>query len=157
MALRQPRFRSNAGSREASGRRRGYSFLSPGADDNQHIIVEIEPWSVTARLDGQRVVQFAPPHRHANLSWWQWIPVINYWPAGASGVVTGPATKFQVNPTWNSRTSTCDYRFASSPRAAGILVCMGDGSCRLVSSGVSGTTWWAAMPPNGGEVLGSDW
>jgi prepilin-type N-terminal cleavage/methylation domain-containing protein len=94
---------------------------------------------------------------YANLSWWQWIPVINYWPAGASGVVTGPGTKFQANPTWNSRTSTCDYRFASSPRAAGILVCMGDGSCRLVSSGVSGTTWWAAMTPNGGEVLGSDW
>lgn len=94
---------------------------------------------------------------YANMSWWQWIPVINYWPAGASGVVTGPATKFQANPDFSSRTSNCDYRLASAPRASGILVAMGDGSVRTVSSGVSGATWWSAMTPTGGEVLGSDW
>ncbi len=95
---------------------------------------------------------------YANTDWWQWMPVINYWPTpSASYVLTGAATKFQDNPTWNSRSATCDYRLASSPRASGIMVCMGDGSVRMVSSGVSGQTWWAAMTPNGGEVLGSDW
>ncbi len=94
---------------------------------------------------------------YANLGWWQWIPVINYWPSGASGVITGANTKFQAAPTWDSRTSQCDYRVASSPRNYGIIVAMGDGSVRLVSSTVSGQTWWNAMTPNGGEVLGSDW
>jgi prepilin-type N-terminal cleavage/methylation domain-containing protein len=95
---------------------------------------------------------------YANTDWWQWIPVVNYWPdPNASYVLTGSATKFQANPTWNFRTATCDYRLASSPRSSGILVGMGDGSVRHVSANVSGETWWAAYTPNGGEVLGSDW
>ncbi len=28
---------------------------------------------------------------------------------------------------------------------------------RTVNPGVSGDTWWSAMTPAGGEVLGSDW
>ncbi len=95
---------------------------------------------------------------YANTDWWQWMPVINYWPdPSASFVLTGAAAKFQANPTWNSRDATCDYRLASAPRNAGILVAMGDGSVRMVGSSVSGATWWAACTPNGGEVLGSDW
>jgi prepilin-type N-terminal cleavage/methylation domain-containing protein len=38
-----------------------------------------------------------------------------------------------------------------------IQTAMGDGSVRSVSSGVSNLTWWSALTPNGGEVLGSDW
>jgi prepilin-type N-terminal cleavage/methylation domain-containing protein len=34
---------------------------------------------------------------------------------------------------------------------------MADGSVRSVSAGVSAATWWAALTPNGGEVLGNDW
>jgi len=34
---------------------------------------------------------------------------------------------------------------------------LGDGSVRGVSSSVSSTTWWSAVTPNAGEVLGSDW
>ena len=95
---------------------------------------------------------------YANTDWWQWMPVFNYWPDPRAGyVLTGAATKFQVNPTWNSRDATCDYRLASAPRSAGILVCMGDGSVKMVGAGVSGDTWWAACTPNGGEVLGTDW
>ena len=95
---------------------------------------------------------------YANTDWWQWIPVVNYWPnPTAAFVLRGDATKFQVNPTWNSRAANCDYRLASAPRSSGILVCMGDGSNRFISNGVSGTTWWAAMTANGGEVLGNDW
>ena len=40
---------------------------------------------------------------------------------------------------------------------AGILVGLGDGSGRLVSASVSPDTWAAALTPDGGEVLGSDW
>jgi prepilin-type N-terminal cleavage/methylation domain-containing protein len=98
------------------------------------------------------------PYANAG-SWYQWMPVINYWPSGASsaGYITGAATRPQFNPTWNSRSAQCDYRLASAPRSAGIMVCMGDGSIRMVASSISGDTWWAAMTPDGGEVLGSDW
>jgi prepilin-type N-terminal cleavage/methylation domain-containing protein len=97
------------------------------------------------------------PYANAG-SWFQWMPVINYYDNfAASYAITGAATKPQYNPTWNSRTSTCDYRLASSPRSSGIMVGMGDGSVRFVNSSVTGETWWAAMTPTGGEVIGSDW
>jgi prepilin-type N-terminal cleavage/methylation domain-containing protein len=98
------------------------------------------------------------PYANAG-SWYQWMPTINYWPNGASspGYLTGAATKFQVNPTWNSASGNCDYRLASAMGSGGILVGMGDGSVRTVAPGVSGDTWWAASTPAGGEVLGADW
>ena len=98
------------------------------------------------------------PYANAG-SWYQWMPVFNYWPNGSSsdGYIDGAATKPQFNPTWNSRNATCDYRLASAPRSSGIMVCMGDGSIRMVSSGISGVTWWGALTPDGGEVLGNDW
>ena len=65
----------------------------------------------------------------------------------------GPNSKFQLSPTQ----TTCDPTVASTHHDAGILTCLGDGSVRLVSGGVSGQTWWYAMTPNGGEVLGPDW
>jgi prepilin-type N-terminal cleavage/methylation domain-containing protein len=86
---------------------------------------------------------------YANLSWWEWMPMFEY-------AITGPASKFQVNPTWATRDSTCDYRLASSPRSAGILAGFADGGARLVNGSVSGTTWWALCTPNGGEVIGED-
>jgi hypothetical protein len=36
-------------------------------------------------------------------------------------------------------------------------VAMGDGSARFINNSISGTTWWAACTPDGGETLGSDW
>jgi prepilin-type N-terminal cleavage/methylation domain-containing protein len=68
----------------------------------------------------------------------------------------GPNSKFQVSP--NPYQTACDIDVASTSHgASGILVGLGDGSVRLVNQAVSGTTWWYAMTPNGGEVLGQDW
>jgi hypothetical protein len=44
-----------------------------------------------------------------------------------------------------------------SPHTGGIQVGLGDGSVRFVSQGVSSTTWWFAITPNRGDVLGADW
>ncbi len=98
------------------------------------------------------------PYANAS-SWYEWMPVINYWLNGASstGYLTGAATKFQTNPTWAGAAATCDFRLASQMGSGGILVGLGDGSVRTVAPGVSGATWWSAMTPNGGEVLGNDW
>ena len=46
---------------------------------------------------------------------------------------------------------------ATSPHSGGINCALGDGSVRFVSGSVTNVTWWAAMTPAGGEVLGSDW
>jgi hypothetical protein len=43
------------------------------------------------------------------------------------------------------------------PNAGGILVGLGDGSVRLVTTSVSRTTWINAVDPADGNVLGSDW
>jgi prepilin-type N-terminal cleavage/methylation domain-containing protein len=36
-------------------------------------------------------------------------------------------------------------------------VCLGDGSVRGLSAGLSGATWWALCTPAGGDLPGSDW
>ncbi len=68
---------------------------------------------------------------------------------------TGPSFKFQPQPS--GKPANCDGGLASSPHTGGIVVGLGDGSARFVSNGVSPTTWWQALTPDGGEALGSDW
>ena len=86
---------------------------------------------------------------YGRTAWREWNPVFGF-------QVTGPASKFQINPTTFGGTATCDPRMASAPRSAGILVGVGDGSCRLVNASVDPNLWWAACTPNMGEVL-SNW
>jgi type II secretory pathway pseudopilin PulG len=67
----------------------------------------------------------------------------------------GEGSKFQVQPT--PFLGNCDPTRASTPHASGILVSLADGSVRLLSPTMSGKTWWAAVTPADGEVLGPDW
>ncbi len=78
-------------------------------------------------------------------------------PLSAAMISVGPGSKplFQPSP-FKGNNSQCDPRVPSTGHAA-MQVGMADGSVRGVSSGVSGNTWWAAVTPNGGETLGSDW
>lgn len=89
-------------------------------------------------------------YAYGRTAWREWNPVFAY-------QIQGMASKFQVQPTFVGATATCDPRLASAPRSAGILVGLGDGSCRLVGASVSPATWWSACTPQGGEVLGNDW
>jgi hypothetical protein len=72
---------------------------------------------------------------------------------GAPNAV-GPGSKFQVQPT--PFLGNCDPTRASTPHS-GIQVGLADGSVRTLSPGMSETTWWNAVTPSGGEVLGPDW
>jgi prepilin-type N-terminal cleavage/methylation domain-containing protein/prepilin-type processing-associated H-X9-DG protein len=90
----------------------------------------------------------------------------NYWPdwgpiiaSNDVGDPTGPANGIiQVQPKMGSNSQAiCNGGYASSPHTAGINVGMADGSVRFVSPSVTSATWWAAMTPNQGEVLGSNW
>ena len=67
--------------------------------------------------------------------------------------ITGTGSRFLVQPT----AAACDKRYASTSHTGGMNVCLGDGSVRFLSNGLSGTTWWAACTPSNGEVLGTDW
>ena len=73
----------------------------------------------------------------------------------------GTASLFQVQPVKPLQTAKagghCDKRLASSGHTGGMNVGMGDGSVRFLPQGISPTTWFFALTPSGGEVLGSDW
>jgi prepilin-type N-terminal cleavage/methylation domain-containing protein len=72
--------------------------------------------------------------------------------AGATNAI-GEGSIFQVQP----REGNCDPTRASTAHAGGILVGLADGSVRTLARSMSGATWWAAVTPEVGEVLGSDW
>ena len=95
----------------------------------------------------------------------------NNWPnwgsliaSGEAGQPTGVAAIFQVQPALGCSTSyfggNCgcgNGNLAISPHTGGINVGMGDGSVHLVAQGTSPTTWWYALTPNSGDILGPDW
>jgi prepilin-type N-terminal cleavage/methylation domain-containing protein len=61
---------------------------------------------------------------------------------------------FQQKPLPSRGCNPCQLQSMSS---GGIMVVMADGSTRLVSNGVSQATWRAAVHPDDGVPLGSDW
>ena len=87
--------------------------------------------------------------------WYDWGPSIvdPSWPQP-----TGPASMFLVQPPGTGCPFGSGTQYVPvSPHTGGIMVSLGDGSVRLVSQGVSPTTWWSALTINAGEVPGSDW
>ena len=62
-------------------------------------------------------------------------------------------TPFQPQPG----VAACNYLMPNSFYAGGLMVGLGDGSVRLVNTGVGMQTWTYAIFPNDGQVLGSDW
>jgi prepilin-type N-terminal cleavage/methylation domain-containing protein len=78
-------------------------------------------------------------------------PVPTEPPPSTTGSIAG--LTFQVAP----QQAQCDPRIAQSPHVSGMLVAVGDGSVRSLSSGMSQSTYWAAVTPAGSEVLGPDW
>jgi hypothetical protein len=53
--------------------------------------------------------------------------------------------------------SACNASNLQAMDAGGCLVGMADGSVRSVSPSVSGYSWYCAVFPSDGLVLGSDW
>jgi len=92
--------------------------------------------------------------------WADWGPLIGQTAAAGGSAAawnvgpTGAAAYPIISPTPPGNQSSC---VASTGHTAVILVGLGDGSVRAVPQGVSPTTWWYAMTPQGGEVLGPDW
>ena len=72
---------------------------------------------------------------------------------GGSSFPTGAAAYPQFSPT----PATCNPMVPNALHGPVINVGLCDGSVRAVSSGVSPTTWAAALSSQGGDLLGSDW
>lgn len=66
---------------------------------------------------------------------------------------SAPGKTFQARP----KLGECNPRLAQTPHEGGMLVALGDGSVRVLAPAISETNYWAAVTPNGGEVLGDDW
>ncbi len=60
-------------------------------------------------------------------------------------------------PQFQPSAANCNSAQLQGPYAGGIMVGLADGHVRLVSSGISATTWSYAVTPNDGMTLGSDW
>jgi prepilin-type N-terminal cleavage/methylation domain-containing protein len=73
-----------------------------------------------------------------------------YWGQWAPGA-TLPLPQFQPSG------ASCNPSQVQGFYAGGMLVGLGDGSVRLVNSGVGAQTWTYAVIPDDGQVLGSDW
>jgi prepilin-type N-terminal cleavage/methylation domain-containing protein len=80
---------------------------------------------------------------------------IRAYAANGAPDATGEGSIFQTQPT--PFLGKCDPTRASTAHTGGMLVGLADGSVRTLAPTMSGKTWWAAVTPAGGEVLGSDW
>jgi prepilin-type N-terminal cleavage/methylation domain-containing protein/prepilin-type processing-associated H-X9-DG protein len=70
----------------------------------------------------------------------------------------GPAAIFVTRPPGTGCPySAGNFYVATSPHTNGINVGLGDGSVRFVAQSINANTWWHALTPDGGEVLGPDW
>jgi prepilin-type N-terminal cleavage/methylation domain-containing protein len=65
----------------------------------------------------------------------------------------GPTSKFQFQPKYQNH---CDPTRTATSHSV-MVVGLVDGSVRTLSPSMNGTTWWFAVTPSGGEVLGSEW
>jgi prepilin-type N-terminal cleavage/methylation domain-containing protein/prepilin-type processing-associated H-X9-DG protein len=98
--------------------------------------------------------------------WPDWGPMVS---SSQYGNPTGPGARIwqQVNQFVQANgyadnspitiQGVCYGDYASSAHANVMNVAMCDGSVRTVSQSVSQATWWYALTPAGGDILGSDW
>jgi prepilin-type processing-associated H-X9-DG protein len=134
--------------------------------------------SNTLAFTEKEITSFAVPYNYApgqgnlpdrGINYYpDWGPSLfspDYEPSGIPGPNNSPppAVMFIVQPRMgcnatNQGTGGCAPGYsASTGHTGGIMVGMFDGSVRLVAQGVSVTTWWYAITPQNGDLLGPDW
>jgi prepilin-type N-terminal cleavage/methylation domain-containing protein len=76
---------------------------------------------------------------------------------GQQAPVYGVAGYFQIQPRPWLGAGGCKPGIASTGHTGGIMTCLGDGSVRLCSQGMSPNTWWQAVVPDDGQPPPADW
>src|SRR5262249_38189730 len=114
-------------------------------EDGQNVGPVAEPWNPRSNLTPSFWVHLncsGDPGSSQSANWQQ---VPNYpWSF---------AVLFQQKPV----KALCDPLRLQSFSLGGIMVGLGDGSVRGISTGVSAVTWGRAIDPSDGLVLGNDW
>jgi prepilin-type N-terminal cleavage/methylation domain-containing protein len=49
----------------------------------------------------------------------------------------------------------CDYRVATTPHRSGMVVCLADGSVRILSPQIDESTYWGLVTPDRGDLVGA--
>jgi prepilin-type N-terminal cleavage/methylation domain-containing protein len=83
-----------------------------------------------------------------------------YWPVFARRPIDDTVPISQRTfplPQFGPTNAQCDNWRAHGQTAQGIMTGLGDGSVRMVTSGISADTWNRAVLPKDGLVLGGDW
>lgn len=88
----------------------------------------------------------------ADQRWGDVVPVTTGFPPVTRPSI--PGMTFQVRPR---PFDEADCRVPHTPHPSGLCVALADGSVRTIAPSVSEITFWSAVTPAGGEVLGSDW
>jgi prepilin-type N-terminal cleavage/methylation domain-containing protein len=81
----------------------------------------------------------------------------NRYGSSASGLGSVPSFNTLAAPQFLPSATNCNPCMLQGSSSAGILVGLGDGSVRMVSSSISAATWSFAVQPADGNPLGSDW
>jgi len=94
-----------------------------------------------------------------NLWSYRGIDVSSSWPpviANVRSFGASAAGAFGL-PQFGPTQAACNKQWAQGAHTGTVLVGLGDGSCRGVSSGLSQATWQRALTPADGLPLGPDW
>ncbi|MGL6073727.1 MAG: prepilin-type N-terminal cleavage/methylation domain-containing protein [Fimbriiglobus sp.] len=104
----------------------------------------VSPLNGKTDFSGSRRNTFCDP------AWNDVVPVTSGSPA--ISIASRPALPFQIRPRWEE----ADRHQLRTFYSGGLMVCMGDGSVRMIGSGVEPTAFWGLITPNGGEVANID-
>jgi hypothetical protein len=133
----------------------GYSYTSTTNDTYQRSW-KYDPEASIYTVDATYVYNYSP--QTGSTSTYNSTSSYPYYYAYYSGYGVYDYTTYTYSPFQIKPLATkCNISSAQSLSSGGCLVCMGDGSVRLVSNNVSIQTWQAAGSPASGDILGSDW
>jgi len=95
--------------------------------------------------------------------WPDWGPVFGSSDLNRGGLGVNSAPQFQppkspiASSIGHQNARACYGSRASGFHTGGLVTGLADGSVRVINRQISVTTWWNAVVPNDGNVLGSDW
>jgi prepilin-type N-terminal cleavage/methylation domain-containing protein len=151
------RYTSLAINRIQDGTSNVFSFATGYSACGGTAAANMRSWYGTNQASPMGGINTTPPGAGTYAAHMFGVSVLNVAAAGASGSSTGnvPTTpaQWQVAPTQTN----CNILYPQSFGTGGLSTALMDGTVRMVSPTMSGFTFVAALLPNDGAALPSDW